>query len=104
MNQDPCVAASVVFGRGRFQAGIIVEPKPELNFDPADLVQLAKFRNKIWSANIWRTFVDMLIVNRPTVQKVNGFAPQHSRIFKEVLGLSAFPLLLMLYMPDDPCN
>lgn len=48
MNQDPHVTACVMFGRGRFQAGLIVEPKPEYQFDPSDEAKLAEFRNKIW--------------------------------------------------------
>ncbi|THU97197.1 acetyl-CoA synthetase-like protein [Dendrothele bispora CBS 962.96] len=69
MNRDPHVTASVMFGRGKFQAGIIVEPTKEEQFDPRDDVKLSEFRNKIW----------------PTVEKMNAFAPQHSRIFKEMI-------------------
>jgi hypothetical protein len=39
-----------MFGRGRFQAGIIVDPKPAFTFDPSESVKLAEFRNKIWFA------------------------------------------------------
>ncbi|KAK7472181.1 hypothetical protein VKT23_000303 [Stygiomarasmius scandens] len=69
MNQDPHVTASVMFGHGKFQAGILVEPIPEEQFDPRDQQKLGEFRNKIW----------------PTVEKMNAFAPQHSRIFKEMI-------------------
>ncbi|KAJ7930505.1 hypothetical protein B0H13DRAFT_2532734 [Mycena leptocephala] len=69
LNQDPHVLSSVMFGRGRFQAGVIVDPKPTFKFDPADSIKLAQFRNKIW----------------PTVMKMNDFAPQHSRLFKEMI-------------------
>ncbi|KAJ6471951.1 hypothetical protein C8R45DRAFT_836164 [Mycena sanguinolenta] len=69
LNQDPYVRSSVMFGRGRFQAGVIVDPKPPFAFDPTDSVKLADFRNKIW----------------PTVEKMNEFAPQHSRLFKEMI-------------------
>ncbi|KAJ7087037.1 hypothetical protein C8R43DRAFT_939403, partial [Mycena crocata] len=69
LNQDLHVLTSVMFGRGRFQAGIIVDPKPGFTFDPSDSVKLADFRNKIW----------------PTVEKMNTFAPQHSRLFKEMI-------------------
>lgn len=73
LNQDPHVKACVMFGRGRFQAGIIVEPQEELKFDAdEDEGKLAEFRNKIW----------------PTVEKMNEFAPQHSRLFKEVSWLA----------------
>ncbi|KZT07586.1 acetyl-CoA synthetase-like protein [Laetiporus sulphureus 93-53] len=72
MNQDPHVHASIIFGRGRFQAGILVDPKREYQFDPSDEKKLAEFRNKIW----------------PTVEKMNEFAPQHSRLFKEMIMVS----------------
>lgn len=57
-----------MFGRGRFHAGVVIEPTPEWSVDPNDKVAVAEFRNKIW----------------PTVEEMNKFAPQHSRIFKEV--------------------
>ncbi|THU87157.1 acetyl-CoA synthetase-like protein [Dendrothele bispora CBS 962.96] len=69
MNQDPHVTASVMFGHGKFQAGIIIEPIKEEQFDPKDEVKLGEFRNKIWH----------------TVERMNDFAPQHSRIFKEMI-------------------
>ncbi|KAJ7819956.1 hypothetical protein B0H14DRAFT_3089317 [Mycena olivaceomarginata] len=70
LNQDPHVSASVIFGRGRFQAGVIVDPKNK--FDPYDPLKLAQFHNLIW----------------PTVEKMNAFAPQHSRLFKEMILVS----------------
>ncbi|KAJ6629893.1 hypothetical protein B0H10DRAFT_1775629 [Mycena sp. CBHHK59/15] len=69
LNQDPHILASVMFGRGRFQAGVILDPRPEFRFDPLDLQKLADFRNLIWT----------------TVEKANAFAPQHSRLFKEMI-------------------
>ncbi|KAG7447913.1 acetyl-CoA synthetase-like protein [Guyanagaster necrorhizus] len=69
LNQDPHVLASVMFGRGKFQAGVLVEPKREFSFDPVDTVLLGQYRNKIW----------------PTVERMNTFAPQHSRLFKEMI-------------------
>lgn len=72
MNQDPHVKTSIMFGRGRFQAGIIIDPKPEFTFDPADEAKLSEFRNLIW----------------PTVERMNEYAPQHSRLFKEVRALT----------------
>lgn len=60
-----------MFGRGRFNAGVVIEPTPEWTVDPRDEVAVAEFRNKIW----------------PTVEEMNKYAPQHSRIFKEVLQL-----------------
>lgn len=44
--KDPAVAGAVMFGRGRVQNGILVEPKE--TFDPRDERRLAEFRNMIW--------------------------------------------------------
>ncbi|CCM02378.1 uncharacterized protein FIBRA_04473 [Fibroporia radiculosa] len=70
LNQDIHILASVVFGNGRFQAGVLVDPVPEFNFDATDEPKLAA------------------ISNRPTVEKVNAYAPQHSRLFKEMILVS----------------
>ena len=48
LNQDPHVNASVMFGRGKFNAGVLVDPKPQYRFDPADTEKLSQFRNLIW--------------------------------------------------------
>ena len=48
LNQDPHVKCAVMFGRGKFNAGVIVEPKPEFAFDPIDKQRLSEFRNIIW--------------------------------------------------------
>lgn len=62
------VHCSVMFGRARFQTGVIIEPAEEYRFDPADHDRLVAFRNAIWSV----------------VEEANCFAPAHSRLFKEV--------------------
>ncbi|THV08158.1 acetyl-CoA synthetase-like protein [Dendrothele bispora CBS 962.96] len=72
MNQDPHISACVMFGHGKFQAGIIVEPVKEeqeqfiesLGNANEREAKLEEFRNKIW----------------PTVEKMNAYAPQHSRM------------------------
>ena len=82
-----------MFGRGRLQAGILVEPKPEYSFDPSDEAKLADFRNKIWYVSVkYRTpyFVAHWRI-RPTIVKMNAFAPQHSRLFKEVIATLYWP-------------
>ena len=48
LNQDPHVQVSIIFGRGRFNAGVLIEPKDQFKFDPIDQAKLAEFRNKIW--------------------------------------------------------
>lgn len=48
INNDPHVQDCIVFGYGRFQIGVLVQPTPELAIDPADEAALVKFRNTIW--------------------------------------------------------
>ncbi|KAF4573440.1 putative PKS/NRPS-like protein biosynthetic cluster [Pleurotus pulmonarius] len=64
---DENISAAIMFGRGRFQNGVLIQPTKE--FDPSDEESLADFRNKIW----------------PSVEKLNEFAPTHSRLFKEMI-------------------
>ncbi|KAI9058630.1 acetyl-CoA synthetase-like protein [Trametes sanguinea] len=68
--QDPHVHAAIIFGQGRVQNGVIIQPKEP--FDPSDEKKLEEFRNKIW----------------PTIERVNNFAPSHSRIFKEMITVT----------------
>ncbi|CCM01516.1 uncharacterized protein FIBRA_03572 [Fibroporia radiculosa] len=67
--RDPHVKAAVMFGRGRLQNGVIIEPAPEHAFDPNDTSRLQSFRETIW----------------PSVERINETAPQHSRLFKEMI-------------------
>jgi len=48
--QDPHISGAIIFGRGRFQNGVLIEPKTEYGFEPRDEEKLAEFRNKIWYA------------------------------------------------------
>ena len=48
INEDPHVKSSVMFGRGKFQNGVLIEPSDGINVDANDAQQLAAFRNKIW--------------------------------------------------------
>lgn len=68
-----------MFGRGRFQNGVIIEPKPQFQLDPDDEDKLAAFRAAIWK----------------TVEEANSYAPSHSRLFKEVC--------FILFGIGDPC-
>ncbi|KAI9459305.1 acetyl-CoA synthetase-like protein [Russula earlei] len=67
--QDPHILSAVMFGRGKFQNGVLIDPKPEFAFDPTDEAKLESFRQLIWS----------------TVERLNTYAPQHSRLFKEMI-------------------
>ncbi|OBZ76703.1 Linear gramicidin synthase subunit D [Grifola frondosa] len=75
--QDPHIHSTIMFGRGRFQNGVLIDPKKEFAFDPKDTTRLQQFRNMIW----------------PTVERMNEYAPQHSRLFKEMILVSS---------PDKP--
>ena len=65
MNQDPHIQAAVMFGRGRFNAGVIVDPRQDFVFDPADQGKLIDFRNKIW-------YVETIVIVSRLVVKLNN--------------------------------
>lgn len=44
----PFVAGVVMFGRGKNQVGVLIEPNPANAIDPKDEQALIEFRNKIW--------------------------------------------------------
>lgn len=46
MMKDPLIQSALMFGRAKFHVGILVDPVHP--FDPANVVQLAEFRNSIW--------------------------------------------------------
>ncbi|KAI0050801.1 acetyl-CoA synthetase-like protein [Auriscalpium vulgare] len=70
--RDPHIAAAIMFGQGRLQNGVLIEPAAAFSFDPDEPGRLAEFRNLIW----------------PTVERVNKYAPAHSRLFKEMILVS----------------
>ncbi|TCD69319.1 putative NRPS-like protein biosynthetic cluster [Steccherinum ochraceum] len=69
LSTRPMLQGAVMFGRGRHEPGVLLEPTPEHAFDPADLVRLAQFRNQVW----------------PYVEEANKLAPAFARIFKEMI-------------------
>ncbi|KAF5361117.1 hypothetical protein D9758_009087 [Tetrapyrgos nigripes] len=69
VNNDPNVQASIMFGRTRFNAGVILMPAPSVKVEVSNEEEVASFRNKVW----------------PTIEKANSYAPSHSRIFKEMI-------------------
>ena len=80
-----------MFGRGRFQNGVIIDPKPQFAFDPKDEAKLESFRKLIWQVSESPSM--SLVLNsksRPTVEHLNSYAPQHSRLFKEARTVHTF--------------
>lgn len=61
MNQDPRVRSSVMFGRGRFNTGILIDPAEQYVLDPDDGEALSKFRNDIWWAFLLHNACRLLI-------------------------------------------
>ena len=39
-----------MFGEGKFNAGIIIDPNPESQFDCQDMQKVVEFRNFVWYA------------------------------------------------------
>ncbi|TCD65346.1 putative NRPS-like protein biosynthetic cluster [Steccherinum ochraceum] len=72
LHTAPLIAGAVMFGRGRSQPGVLIEPKPEYAIDPKDSKAVAEFRNKVW----------------PYVEEANKLGPAFARIFKELILVS----------------
>jgi thioester reductase-like protein len=68
VESHPLVNAVIVFGTGRNQNGLLIEPVRSEMFEPSDEVALASFRNLIWEV----------------VEKANKSSPGHSQIWKEM--------------------
>ncbi|KAG2140138.1 putative aminoadipate reductase [Suillus clintonianus] len=66
---NPYVNGTVIFGRGRNQVGILIEPRAGCEIDVDDEKHLAEFRNRVW----------------PDIEEANNEAPAFSRIFKEMI-------------------
>lgn len=66
---DKRIAAAVMFGRSKFQPGVLIQPTGDEVFDPRDVTRLAEYRTNIWGS----------------INKANEQAPQHSRIHKEMI-------------------
>ena len=45
---DPHISGAVMFGRGRFNVGVIVSPSQDAAFDSKDEKRLAEYRALIW--------------------------------------------------------
>ena len=46
--QDPLIRAAVIFGRGRTQNGVIIEPAAGFKFDVEDVLERERFIESIW--------------------------------------------------------
>ncbi|KAJ7468444.1 male sterility protein-domain-containing protein [Mycena latifolia] len=82
--KDPAIKYAVMFGRGKFHAGVLIFPAEP--FDPADTQHVIDFRRRIWLAPfVLYRLTDLIAEFRPTIEEANRFAPTHSRIFKEMV-------------------
>ena len=48
INDDPHVKSCVMFGRGKLQNGVLIQPAEDFVFDPKDVKKLEQYRNLIW--------------------------------------------------------
>ncbi|KAJ7052224.1 putative aminoadipate reductase [Mycena amicta] len=71
ISSSPHIADAVIFGRGRNQVGVLVEPSPSVSVldGGSDEKKLASFRNLIW----------------PIVEQANAIAPAFAKVYKEMI-------------------
>ncbi|KAF9255316.1 acetyl-CoA synthetase-like protein [Marasmius fiardii PR-910] len=67
LRQDPHIRSALLFGKDRFQVGVLLELKDPFTYSGNE--SLDDLRDNIW----------------PTIQKMNEFAPRHSRLLKEMI-------------------
>lgn len=48
ITSSPMVSGCIMFGRGKNQCGVLIEPTEAHAIDPYDTDALVNFRNKIW--------------------------------------------------------
>ncbi|KAJ6472842.1 putative aminoadipate reductase [Mycena vitilis] len=77
MMASPLVRAAVMFGHGRNEVGVLVDPNPAHQVDPKDDQQVAAYRNLLW----------------PVIEQANADAPAFSHIYKE---------MILITHPDKP--
>ncbi|MBW0473423.1 hypothetical protein O181_013138 [Austropuccinia psidii MF-1] len=69
LSSDKRIKRTVMFGRGKPQNGVIVEPAPGFEVDVSDCRAVQQYIDSIW----------------PSVERVNNFAPSHSRIPRNLI-------------------
>jgi hypothetical protein len=50
LNVDPHIQGAVIFGHGKMNAGVVIDPRLPYKFDPRDEDKLDDFKDKIWQA------------------------------------------------------
>ncbi|KAH7890585.1 acetyl-CoA synthetase-like protein [Phlebopus sp. FC_14] len=73
IKSGPIIQEAVLFGRGRNQVGVLVEPRVGYEVDPKDPNAVAEFRNKIW----------------PLIQEANATSPAFSRVFRDMVLITS---------------
>ncbi|KJA23454.1 hypothetical protein HYPSUDRAFT_215226 [Hypholoma sublateritium FD-334 SS-4] len=69
LQKSPEISHALMFGRAKFQAGVLIFPAPDHALDTEELENKEAYIERIW----------------PTIVNVNTSSPQHSRIFKETI-------------------
>ena len=59
---DPRIKAAIMFGRGKFQNGVLIEPKAEYSVDPENIDQVEAFKTAIWCVDISRSLEVQVLI------------------------------------------
>lgn len=80
----------ILFGQAQDQAGLLVEPSSGREIDVENHTDVAAFRNLIWLIQIYSyTIQTNCLYDRPLVEEANKISPAFSRIFKEMILITA---------------
>ena len=76
-----------MFGRGKPQPGVLIEPSARYTCDPDNDAKLIKYRNLVWYAFISDFVISYLSDTklRPVIEEANRIGPTFARLFKETI-------------------
>ncbi|KAF8552805.1 NAD(P)-binding protein [Imleria badia] len=80
--EHPMVHSAIMFGHGRYNAGVLIDLEDGYKIDTNDAKQVEETRNKL----------------QVVIERMNMFAPQHARVQKEMI-LFAAPAKPFIYAP-----
>ena len=82
--QDKNIAVAIVFGRQRFELGVLLVPAADAYVSDGDKKALEDFLDLIWWAETWPSAAQTDMFIRPTVEKMNANSLPFARLRRKV--------------------
>lgn len=90
---SPFAIGAVMFGWGKPQPGVLIEPSTQHAVDPSKETELVEYRNLIWyeftCAMMYRLLIISGLLARPVIEEANHLGPTFARLFKETIVVAS---------------